>query len=397
MPTPQPLSVHFEAADLGLDTDRIIDWSIDSDYLTSTDGFSFTLLDPDITDTHRLEMQPVELLLDGNQQLLGRIDVTECGANGDAVVCRGRDYLADLVECSLDPSLAIKEAMTLGDAVKQAACIVGINTILGAEDLKLRNVRTGRSTRGGKAPKDFRAIPLTDLKPDSSMGLFDWLNRLVSRHSATMQPATKRNELLLEEPNYDQEPIGKIRRSRDVARSASNNVIDGVAACDFSSFPTHTVFRSKSGGGSSGLAATESKLDIGDIVAAIGGDLEKVVKFSAVVGRRIPKPASSLPLVIGQIYRLLYQLDTDSKTQEQLERVARRALGERLKETLVYSCTLIGHKDLSTGAYWATNTVVDVQDDLARVHEPLWVASRQFSYAPPRTKLKCWRKGAFIV
>ena len=121
----QPLIVHFEAADLGLDTDRILDWAITSDYLTSTDGFSFTLLDPDITDTHRLEMQPVELLLEGNQQLLGRIDSTTAGDKGDAVTCQGRDYLADLVECHLDPSLAIKESMTLGAAVKQAACTVG--------------------------------------------------------------------------------------------------------------------------------------------------------------------------------------------------------------------------------------------------------------------------------
>lgn len=393
----QPLTVYFETLDLY--TNLLKDWSITSDYLMSTDGFSFTLYDPRLTEEFRLEMQAVELTLLGAQQLLGRIDVTEIGAVVGAVVCRGRDYLSDLVECNVDPAMVIKASMTLEDVVKTTSCTCGITDVLGSDDVLLRNVRSGAKTRSG-SPKDFRSLKLEDLKVDPGTGQYETLNRIVARHGATMQPGAKRSEIVLEAPNYDQEPLYAIRRSMDNAKGASNNVIEGVATSDYSSFPTHTLFRTKTGGGEKGLTSTECALDIADIVDSIGGDLAEVVQNSTVAGRRLPNTSKSKALAGGMLYRLLYQQDSDSRTKEQLERVARRALGERLKDTLVYRATLRGSSDPFASAIWSTNTIVDVKDEVAKVNEPLWIASREISYQPGQgvtTKIVAWRPGAFVV
>ena len=141
---PTQLVVYFE--NLGVSTDRLTAWSIQSDYLTSTDGFSFTLVDPEL-DAHHLEMQPVELTLDGHQQCLGRIDRTEAGAVVNEIECQGRDYLSDIVECNVDPAMVIKQSMTLGDVISTMTGPCGITEVVGPE-FELRNVRSGAVTRG---------------------------------------------------------------------------------------------------------------------------------------------------------------------------------------------------------------------------------------------------------
>jgi prophage tail gpP-like protein len=59
----------------------------------------------------------------------------------------------------------------------------------------------------------------------------------------------------------------------------------------------------------------------------------------------------------------------------------RRAISDRAKDTLVYTCTMPGHRDRQTGAVYAIDTLVDVNDDIREVHEPLWVIGRKFRYS----------------
>jgi prophage tail gpP-like protein len=386
--TPRPLVVHFEA--LARSTDRVLSWSIDSQYLTSTDGFEVEIYDDRLP--RRLELQPVELTLGDSQQALGRVDATVTGGSGATITCRGRDYVADLVECNIDPSFSVRKGDTLGSAIVTAAGPVGIDTVLDNTDTALRNARSGGQT-GQRPPKEFQAFELEELKPSPDMGIYEFCSRLAARHGATIQPGARRTDIMLSAPDYSQAPAYAIRRR--IGASGSNNVISAEATRDYSSLPSYMLFTSKSftRGGSS-LPASVT-YDVSDVIASYGGELQSVTADTVFPGRRKPP---SLQLGLAQVYRLRYQQDDDSKNLAQLERVALRQMSEFIKDTLIYTVTLRGHIDPGSGLYWAIDTIVEVDDELAGVQEQMWVASRRFRYdgsSGATTELELWRKGAF--
>jgi hypothetical protein len=394
------LIVNFEA--LGRRTSRIERYTLESDYLTSTDGFEFGLYDEPAF-MEGLDMHPVELLISGPsvdaaQQLLGRIDVTELGGEGSGMVCRGRDYMADLVECHVDPELKIAKNTTLADAIKLAAAPVGITKVNADGDVGLRNIRTGKAIKN-PAPKSFREIKLDELKPQPGLGIYEWGNRVAARNGVTLQPWNKRNELCLSAPDYEQAPSYEIRRSTDAKRGLANNVLDATAVRDFSSFPTHVLFTGKNYDPTSKAKGLRHALSIVKFMRDFGNEeLLSIIPQHSLGDRRKPKDAGAIDG--GKLYRLFYQQDSEATNSDQLYRVAVRAFAELFKNTLVYRVTLKGHEDPRTGALWTVNTIVDVRDEICRVNEPLWIASRSFTYdgdSGARTELECWRKEAFQV
>lgn len=383
----------------GLGTDKIIDWSINSAYLTSTDGWSATVLDPNLDSLDGLELEPVELLVDGASQVLGRVDITTIGDKGSATTCEGRDYIADMVECNVDPALKITSGMTLGDAITLAASPVGVNTVIAVDDLAITNIRTGInvSRRKGKS-KSLNALKAEDLKPESGQGIYEFLNKFVARHGATIQPANSRNTVLLSIPNYEQEVVGEIVRTDDTVASGRNNVVSGVARRDFSRFPTFAIFNgrhAKSGGSSKGAS---QQVDISEASFGFNPEIARIVTNAIIPGRR--KPGHSASLGNGELYRLLSFKDDDARNQTQLEKAALRAVSERIKDLLVYQCTLRGHRDPKSGAIYSIDTLIQVEDRIARVSEPMWVADRTLRFSPQEgalTDLTLWRLGAFVI
>jgi hypothetical protein len=380
-----PLTVQLEA--LGRETRAVGDWQLDSSYLVATDGFSFDLLSERPEHLRGLEAQPVKLIVGEAPQLVGRIDVTE-RSQYRSIACEGRDYVADLVECHVDPKLAVKDGMTLQAAVQLACSPCGITIVLG-DAAVIRNVRTGRKSGGRAAPKDFLTLSLQDLRPDAEQGIYDYVNRLAVRHGVTAQPVLARNELLLQAPNYDQSPLFRLRRS--FQPGVANRIKSGMARRDFSSFPTFTIVR----GVGEIPAATEKtpKNTSGLIDSAV---LTPETQAVAIKGRI--KPAPGGPDADGKLYRLLSLHDRMARTREQVQAVAFRAIWDRLKETLTYRCTVRGHTDPDTGAIYAIDTIADIQDEVADVNEQMWIYRRTLRYSKAggaETDLECWRIGAY--
>lgn len=381
-----PLSVKFER--LGRETNRIGEWFIDSAFLTSTDVFQFQYVEPDDpTQLFGLEGQPVRLRVGDAEQLVGRIDETDIGGNGAAITCDGRDYIADLVECHVDPLVTIKEGMTLQAAVKLIASPVGINLVLGDASVT-RNVRTGRNPRTGKAPKDFLSLKFQDLKPDADQGCYDLINRIAARHGCTPQPTLARNELNLVAPNYDQEPLYRLVRTR--TQGGANRIKSASAKRSFARFPTYTIVRGQGTGTVESEKAPENTTFSKD-TAALNPETGAV----SVPGR--VKPSAHGADADGRLYRLLYLHDKTAQTKTQVASAAFRAVYERMKDTLLYTATIQGHADVESGAIWSTDTVVDVQDEVTGVREPLWIHSRKLGYSAKggaETTIQCWRLGA---
>lgn len=389
------LTVRLEA--LGRDLTNIQEWSIDSSFTVSTDGFDFTAYDDDVTKLRNLELQPVELLVNGHSQVLGRIDMSSCGDDGTAVRFAGRDYLADIVECNVDPLCKIKESDSIAAALTNICSPCDIDTVISDDDIAMRNVRTGIFVKKGKGGKGFAKRLLNEYKPKPGEGMFETCNRLIARFGATIQPGPDRNTLIVTAPRYDQEPIYTVTRSRDRIGSGRNNAQSSVATRDFSSFPTFALGNGWQAPADGKGVSNNQAYDINELVAVYSEELKAILADSTLSGRR--KPLESPKSGLGQLYRLLYVKDTECRNPDQLESAMLRAIAERMKSTLEYRVTLEGHVEQESGAIWSIDTMVKVRDDVCGVNENLWIKDRKLVFSPSggaTTDLVCVRPGSFV-
>lgn len=377
--------------------DQVEAYTIDSSYVTPTDGFSVSLYDAqDRSRIIGLEMEPVELILDEASQLIGRFDKSVMG-NDLGVQYQGRDFLGDATECNVDPTFKVQKGALLGDVIIDVGGPVGIDAVAGSSVL-MSQVRSGKKIDGSKPAKTFQAIQMEELKPEPGITIAEFWETIVSRHGTTYQPGEKRGQVVLTAPNYTQSPLYRLRRKIADIGSGRNNIETGSAARDFSSFATFLLFSAKAG------KKGQSKKDLPESVSAveladeIGGELAALMSKRAIGTRR--KPLDALDALAGKLYRFSYMRDEKARNAEQLLHSASRAFGERLKDTLVYECTVDGFIEPESGAFWAVDTVVEVNDEVAGVNEPMWIESRTFKKpkdGPATTDLVCWRLGSFVI
>lgn len=385
------LSVRFNL--LGRTETRFISWWIDSGYLTSTDAFGFDLLPKTREDGQLLELQPCELSVNGIPQLVGRIDKTRVGHNGSVVTCEGRDYIADLVECNVDPTVKVAANTELEEAIRDAVRACAVDSITDFENILFSEARTGKTVQRSKRSRKRRK--LQDYKPKPGEGIYEFINRLVARHEATIQPTLDRTEIVIDAPDYTQKPLYTLTRTDDIDGSVAGNIKKGEAERDYSRFPTYVLFTGT--GGSPGTASTGLKpalFKMKELAEVFNSEIGEVMR-RMVAQDRIADAGSP-----GILYRLLYHRDQEARTQEDLEAAAKRAIAERLKDTLCYTCTVSGHGDPVTGATYAINTMADVNDAIAGVHEPLWIAKRTLRYSQSEgatTDLELWRPESFQI
>ena len=406
------IAIQLAFEQLNRTTTNIKAYHIDSAFMTPTDGWSITLYEhTDRSLMFDLEMQPIQIFINGNLQVVGRVDSSEVGGNGHAVTLEGRDYIADLTECNVDPSIVIKEGMTLEQSILLAASPLGVNNVVG-DRFRFRNIQTGVNIQTKEADTKFLETKMGDYKANPGEGVFEFLNRIVQRHGATIQPTDKRDTLAIVRPDYGQEPRYKIIRYGDNPAGVANNILSATAKRDFSQFPTHVLVTGRSGGKGQqkAVAAINSESTLDELREAISKDpsattLEDHMELflparnrSLLVTKRL-KPGEE-NFVVGALYRLLYIKDELSKTSEQLNHIMLRNTYERVKNCLQYQVTLKGHEDPDTGATYATDTVVEVTDEICGVNERLWIEHRTFDYSETSgqtTTLTCWRLGSFLI
>lgn len=420
-----PLVVHLDAAPLksansvtrigDKDLTRIKSWSIESDYLTSTDSFEFVVMDDDPDyPLVGLEGQPVTLTVGGAVQLVGRIDDTSRGDDGNSISCMGRDYIADLVECNIDPTFIIKEKETLGDVILRACSPIGITKLAGESDVAtVLDVRQGipgkgrrtRSHKGsqqqGNKSKDFKEITLEDLKPDLGQGIYEFLKPICDRHGVTIQPTYSRDTLLIAGPFYSDVPgygIVRIRSAVD-GGNGSNNVISASARRSYASFPTMIIVQGQAAPRTGEPTGPSTEvIDTWAEAQHFGGELADTLSDITWTGRRKPGEKDALP--IDKIYRLNVFRDDRARSPDQISNAARRLFAEHLKKTLEYKVKLRGHYDPDTGALWSHDTILTVTDEVCGLSEELWVQGRRLSYSESEgatTELTCIRPGSFEI
>lgn len=393
------LTVRFETT--GRTTTSIEpNWEIDSAYTVSTDGFAFTLVEEQDRELLRyLETQPVELIVNGASQCLGRIDITERGDSAFKVRCEGRDYFADFVESNVDPFKKVAQNANLGDTILDILRPSGVRTVTDFENILMSEVRTGKGPGNIKRKKRRgpKSKPVEDYKPRIGEGQYAFCNRLVARYGAILQPSVTRSDVVIDSPDYTQAVSYELRRTDDAQASATNNIVSARARRDFSSFPTHSIFT----GTGSGSGTKKSKpgvpfylfFDMVRLAESFGEELGEIMSRGVAVGRSQEGDPNVL-------YRLLVARDQESRTEEQLFAFAKRAIAARLKDTLLYTATVKGHVDPESGLVWSVNTMVNVKDSIADVNEPLWIQRRTLRFdeqSGPVTDLECWRPESYQI
>lgn len=376
---------------------QVGEYRYQQDFLAATDSFSFRYYSENHDDMPWFEMQPVMLQIDGRPQLVGRIDATDTGDQGSSVHCEGRDYISDLMEPSVDPKVIFTDGMTLRQALSLLLAPCGITAI--EDQGKVISSRTGKYVK----PIDNRldAKTVKDLKPEAGRGVYQVAEEILARFGVMLQPTINRSAVVVQGPTYDQDPIGRIACTK--GEPNRNLVINGGgrARRDYSSFPTHTIFTGKQGlaAEKGGAKGTVQRWSMFEKLETFPQEMRDILRGAIVQGRRLPEDDSQIPE--GVLYRLLYHRDDKiGKTHEQIGHSMMRAISDRLKETLVYTVRLRGHVNPVTGYNWAVDTIIDVDDDLARVHEPLWCHRAVFSNSTkggPEVELTMIRPRSFQI
>jgi hypothetical protein len=214
-----------------------------------------------------------------------------------------------------------------------------------------------------------------------------------------LQPSLDRSTVIVQAPSYDYDPLGTIWRTG--GDSQRNLVIEANARRDFSSFPTHCLFTGKQGtavekGGAKGVAQPWDLYTW--LQSASISEISQILEGAFLQDRNLPDDPKSV--LNGVLYRLLYFKDEHAKTQEQIERSQLRAVSDRLRNTLTYTCRVRGHVNPQTGFCWTTDALLDVDDDMADVHETLWCYRCVFENSRregPTTTMTMIRPNTFML
>ena len=395
--TPDSPEIELHVEDTGAKLTSWTEYSFNQNFLTPSDGFSFSMSGPQadlVKEAVHLGNQ-VTLRMDGLVQSNGYIDEYEHGGNrhaGSTINVMGRDVLSPMVDGSADPTVRYPATATFLDL------LVGIGTPYGwTIDQFLVNfealdqqARTG-TTRGLKTSKKGKPLKSYTAhleKPYPSEGAFAFMARVAQRYGLWIWTTANGNALIVGQPDFDQEPLYSLRRLR--GDETQNNILDGRAKRSTKEQPSLVIAEGFSGGGAFG----RSRIKAYAINPAIdGGNVASILaKYPDAIQVTIPELGSHLYKV--PFAKPLFLHDEESKTSEQLQNYVKRELALKMRKSFEYSVTVQGH--VNSGVPWQVNAMVDVQDDVAGVHEPLWILDRTFTKsrsAGTMTHLQCIRPG----
>ena len=121
----------------------------------------------------------------------------------------------------------------------------------------------------------------------------------------------------------------------------------------------------------------------------VGANFQSVGAYTAFLAkypRAVKLPPRSAAATYVQQYtptfRVMYLHDDESKTQDELNNFVYRQMALQMQHGLRAHYTVYGHGQIfGDGGFtpWAVNTVVDVNDEVGGIAEPMWVLSRTFN------------------
>lgn len=392
---PDMEQVQLRIMDEHVTLSRWVSYDFASEYLTPASGFHFMVADGELPEREREALKlgaRVRLTINGVPLCDGHIDTIEVNASrssGTVWSITGRERLGLAVDAIADPTLQIKESQTLEQVFRM---LYGPLGWVAPEHFSMNNaasrgvtdgMRGMPMTKGGKRtpPKPLKDFLMHQCKPHNHEGLHDFAKRMTERHGLWIRCSEDGERIIVDTPNFDQEPSYRIRRSAN----GDTNVLDGRVRFDFSNQPSCIIADGQSGGGEFGRGRMKmfcvnpyfGTKENGDVLDDIKVVLDKhsTAKQVVITSEAFTRRTVNVPS------RIVFLHDEESKTPLQLSNFLRREMSLAMRKSLTAHYTVEGHGQMVDGQFvpWMVDTVADIKDEVAGIDERMWVQSVSYS------------------
>ncbi len=384
------------------------EYSFSSNFLTPTDGWSFTIGDEALKKSILDGLfvgQKVSLRVGGYVQAGGYLDKVKIKTSkrgGTEVMVTGRDWLSPSVDAHVDPdTVRFTAQITLLDLIQSCFSPYGFGGLgqIADSDLLNRNLITGQllgqpTTKGGKPLKSFQ---LHQLKPWPREGVFEFCSRLSQRFGLWIWPAADGTQLFVAQPDFTQKPIYDVFHKLD---GTGANYEEGDLEASAENQPAVIIAFGMGGGGTqprTGMKVAMVNEFLGVRVTVAGSDENQIVTiesrtdddFNANYIRQIlqqhPEATvlptrtefESLPVMDRAVPRVMFLHDDECKTPEQLKFYVRREMA--LKQQHAFVANFVFERHTLKGVPWCINAIANVDDDVTGLHNRMWVLERTFT------------------
>lgn len=385
---PELEEVVLDLPDSGVTVSNFTEYEFNSNFLTPTDGFSFTIGTDRLTDKMRKAIAPgaaVSLSLAGWVQATGYIDSVEVSASregGSVWRIEGRDRLGHVIDACADPTKPFKEGQTLHDALvslfspfgwsKESQFVIDndANRSLKAGGVRGEKKKSGAKGHSKRALKQYK---LHQLRPYPREGVFEFASRIAQRQGLWIWASADGDKIIVDRPAFDEDPLYRLDRTA----SGTTNVLDGSVRFDQSDQPTIIVADGYSGGGDFGRSKVKALMVNTAVYTEDPAFLEPFKTYKD--ARQVLGYAFATPVRMPR-NRTLYLHDEQSQTLDHLENYVRREMSLLQRKALQVHYTVQGHGQSTPNglAIWSVDTIVEVNDELANMHENLFVLGRTF-------------------
>ena len=369
-PKPDLDEVTLRADILGADIGRWTSYTFASDFLTPTDGFQFSIGDPDIPQGLSGLLAPgikVSLNISGRPICTGYIAEVAYSADrssGTVLEVSGTDILGDAVRSCVDPFQSFQPTQTLEEIAKAVLSKFNITEIEFDNDAN-RSLISGniygnkrnktRVTKKGKITKASGQIAKSELahisKPYPAEGAYEFIERLAKRGGLHLWAKADGSGVILGKPDFDQEPSYKLTRRRGIANGAANNIVSGHVKRSMLNQPSVIVASASAGGGD--FAHARVRCIYVNPLISIGVDGEVLPSVKEIVDRfpsaylieeqdldGVPPDSARQPYGFA---RPLYWIDTEAKNLNQLVQGTKREMAKHMSTSLEIVYEVAGH------------------------------------------------------
>jgi hypothetical protein len=226
----------------------------------------------------------------------------------------------------------------------------------------------------------LQPLQLSEMQPHFGEGAVEFCQRIIKRLGLTLRVDALGDTVIVCGPTWHQTPTHRLVHNR----SGVCTYIDGSVQRSTVHQPTVIIAQGSGGGG----LFARGRMKVAAVNELTGLDpLGQILPSVADVLGQWPE-AQLLPIrpelaAIGKnapkhgLCTALYLVDDEARTLAQLQSYVRRELATRQKTGTAMSTTVYGHTQ--DGHPFAVNTLIDVDDDVLGLHEPMWVMERTYT------------------
>lgn len=272
------------------------------------------------------------VFVNGRARLTGRVemrDSTDDPSRSSNIRFVIRTKLTDAVVASCDPKVRTKNA-SIKEFVLACYATIGVGEDQFIFDPKTsRDLLTGKSSRGARAPRDLAPIKDDQAKVRPPETVFQAVDRHLKRHGF-MHWDSPDGKIIVGAPDDTQDPIYRFVQRRTTG-SFSNNVISCQEAQDVGQAPTIMSVLGTGGGG--GIAKS-----------------------------KISATEANETMVDGEFQRPLLIVDEGIKTKERANRRVRREMAQRTRglQNLNVICDGLSYRSDGGLVPYAPDTVAEL-------------------------------------